>query len=310
MCAKGRSLEILARNGINVPRGFSVGCEHYQTAIAPRLDEIDASLPHAEDIAQIICGLALPNETCVSIEEGLDSLDGVDHFAVRSSGFVSTRGQVVAEDSTEISLAGQFESYLNVPRALVPFAVKQCWASLFNERSIKSFETGRDYVANSSMSVVIQEMIPAKACAVMMTVDPLSNGRTGAIEFAWGACEAIVAGLVDPDEATFERSSGSISATRIGSKRLRVKYEDYNGTSGNCVRVANAPADQNRFALEEHELEAIVTLGRAIEEIFGVPQDVEAVIDHNGRVVITQARAVTTLPPEFFPFHGQLTNAC
>jgi rifampicin phosphotransferase len=129
-------------------------------------------------------------------------------FAVRSSGTVLKNGEAIVEDSAKKSLAGQYESFLNVPPSEVANAVKLCWASLFNERSLHVFEakTNGSFL-DSKMSVVVQQMVLADVSAVMMTQDLLEKFPLLAMETTYGACEAIVSGKVTGDLITIDRNS-------------------------------------------------------------------------------------------------------
>lgn len=294
--SKAGNLEIMQTCGIQVPNGFTLGAEHYHPAVKPLLRSIEAAIEKSTPVEQVFRSLIIPDETKEYIENQLLKLSGARRFAVRSSGNVVQSGEIVPEDGVDVALAGQFDSFLNVPAELVPEAVLKCWASLFNERSISSFAIDHDYIHLSGMSVVIQEMIPAKASAVMMTCDPSGNGETGAIEFTWGPCEAIVAGIVNPDEAIFNRQGSAIRSTRIGSKVLGIEYADFSSACENANRIRITEDLRSRLALSMIEIGDLIALGRRVEEIFGCPQDIEAVVTYEGRVVITQARPITTLP--------------
>lgn len=301
MSRKGENLVVLAANGVTTPRGFMLGAEHYAVAVAKHLDTIEAAVDDPALILEIFEAMELSPATVDLLEVELGKLDGVERFAVRSSGNVISRGTAVDEDSAQTALAGQFDSFLQVPRDAVGVAVRRCWASLFNSRSMATFGIDHGYVANSTMSVVIQEMVVADASAVMMTVDPLGDGTTGSIDMTIGPCEALVAGLVSPDEVTFERDSGSVVGTVIGPKERRVVYDDFS-TGDNTHLVANPPTVSARLSLDDDTTRRIIEVGCRIEQIFGCPQDVEIVVTHSGGIVVTQARPVTTLPAVVTPF--------
>lgn len=219
-------------------------------------------------------------------------------FAVRSSAHPIVKGAQVAEDSEEISLAGQYSSFLRVPVEKVPEAVSRCAASLFNGRSIEIFKPGLDttYI-DSTMTVVIQEMIDATACGVMMTVDPMAYAdgiEVVGIEASYGACEAIVAGKTQGDLYLVDRSTGAVTATELGSKRWRVDLPVYGDTDHDGL-VAVPQELRDEYALTVVEAEQIAALGRRIEQHFGLPQDIEFVLDDHREVVVTQARPITTL---------------
>jgi pyruvate,water dikinase len=144
-------------------------------------------------------------------------------------------------------------------------------------------------------------MIPAAASAVIMTVDPLGDGETGAIEVTHGPCEAIVAGVTSPDEAVFSRRGGTISWTVVGSKEHRIEYEEF-GAEPNNARLLPNVLERGALAVSYETLSTLIRLGHHIESVFGVPQDIELVITPSGRIVVTQARPVTTLPCGIAPF--------
>lgn len=305
MSQKARNLEILGAAGVVVPRGFTLSADHYQRALSLAADEISAALPDAEKVAAVFAAMELPAETATYIDANVAALHDVKRFAVRSSGAIAAgSSQAILEDGPNVSLAGQFESFLNVPADFVSHAVRRCWASLFNPRSIVSFGNHPDYVRSSAMTVVIQEMIPAKASAVMMTADPMGDGRTGAVEFTWGPCGAIVGGFTSPDEAIFDRATGRLISIRLGRKERRLRYGDYGCSEDNETKVDTSVEDQCLMSIESATLMRLITLGDQIERLFGRPQDIEAVVTNDNNIVVTQARPVTMLPGDCVPFNA------
>jgi phosphoenolpyruvate synthase/pyruvate phosphate dikinase len=302
MTRKARNLEILRNHGISVPKGLTMDASHYRTAIELLTASIVDALPSSQRIKQIFLSAGMSTFSRSYLDTQLSLLAGVERFAVRSSGMVNEHGRHICEDSEEVSLAGQFESFLNVPRNHVPQAVCRCWASLFNERSIASFSADRDYVLSSTMSVVIQEMVPAKSSAVIMTIDPQGIGDIGGIEFTWGPCEAIVAGITSPDEVTFDRETGKILTTVVGPKERRVSYGVFSGENDNVRRVPTTPEERSLLSVNTITIKKMIDIGYEIELIFGRPQEIELVITSDDRIVITQARAITTLPNTITPF--------
>lgn len=302
MSRKASNLVELARHGIRVPRGFHLGPEHYRAAIAPVRAELIAASLSADSARQLFKGLGLPAATAGALQQGLAQFPPSSRFAVRSSGNIVARGQPIAEDGGETSLAGQFESFLNVPREGVGDALRQCWASLFNKRSIDAFGVDAGYVDNSTMTVLVQEMVVAAASAVVMTVDPLADGRVGGIELTVGPCEAIVAGRVNPDEVTFSRADGSMVNRRIGNKQYVVEYDTFARGSENTHLRLLASDRRERMAVADHVLHTIIAVACQVERIFGVPQDIELVVDDAEQITVVQARPITRLPAQFIPF--------
>ena len=299
MSKKATNLAALARHGVQVPQGFYIDASHYCEAVAPRRDELMLAATDTAEAHRFFGSLALPERTARALQDGLSSLSTAGPFAVRSSGNVAVRGRQIMEDGSEASLAGQFESFLCVPRENIVDAVRLCWASLFNERSIHMFAVDADYVEHSSMTVLIQEMIPAAASAVVMTVDPLGDGSTGGIELSLGPCEAIVSGAVSPDEVVFSRATGEILERRIGAKEIVIEYEPFSRRVANALRRTTPQAAREQLAVSENVLTEMVTLARRIERIFGVPQDLELVVTDRESIVVVQARPITRLPSTF-----------
>lgn len=302
MTRKADNLAVLAGHGIAVPRGFLLDGSHFTEALAAVGTQIGDALRDGEPLMEAFAESARPTaRTKRAIDVGLAALDGAHRFAVRSSGTVVARGVRVDEDGTETSLAGQFESYLAVPAERVSEAVTRCWASLYNPRSVASFAADADYIEKSTMSVVIQEMIPAAASAVMMTMDPLGDGTTGGIEMTVGPCEAIVSGVASPDEVIFRRFDREIVSFAIGRKEHQVVYSDFDDGPSNSRLV---PVDQDirdELSVDRPVLDALIALCQRIELIFDRPQDIECVTTTAGDIVVTQTRAVTRLPASW---HG------
>lgn len=302
MSRKAANIVELARGGIDVPKGFELDGSHYREAVAPLRAALLSAVENGDAVRELFTDLKLPPRTQIAVRDGLNSIPSTCAMVVRSSGNVVAKGRSLSEDGGEVSLAGQFESFLNVPRDQIHEAVRQCWASLFNDRSIQIFGADADYVNGSTMSVLVQEMMAAAASAVVMTVDPLGDGTTGAIELAVGPCEAIVGGVVSPDEVTFSREDGSVIHRRVGAKEVAIEYRPFSHASQNSTRRPLPPSVTERLAVADHVLPKIIELARRIESLFGVPQDIELVIDDHERITVVQARSITRLPKDFVPF--------
>ncbi len=62
----------------------------------------------------------------------VEYMPNAKYFAVRSSGAPFVKGKELIEDSSGVSLAGQYESYLEVPVEHISKAIMCCYASLFS----------------------------------------------------------------------------------------------------------------------------------------------------------------------------------
>jgi rifampicin phosphotransferase len=138
--------------------------------------------------------------------------------------------------------------------------------------------------------VVVQKLVDADAAGVLFTANPLTGARDQVlINAAWGLGEALVSGRVTPDTMVVEKASSTIIEQRINAKELMtVRMPD--GT-----REQPVPADRrNQAVLSPAQVAELAGLGVRIEQLYGLPIDVEWVI-HNNRFAIVQARPITNL---------------
>ncbi len=184
---------------------------------------------------------------------------------------VAVRSSATAEDLPGAAFAGQQDTYLDVEGAdAVVDAVRDCWASLRSERAVayrRRIGVGEDEVA---MAVVVQQMARPDWAGVLFTADPVTGARDRVVVDSFpGLGEAVVGGHVTPDHAVVD-ADGQVVERREGER----------------------PGQ----ALPEEVLAELARVGRSVAAHFGSPQDVEWVV-RDGRVVLTQARPMTALPP-------------
>ena len=296
---KGASLARLARAGLLVPSGYHVITNAYRNfvnennllpEILGALEETDADDPNSlEKASQVIKAMFVksPIPDCIAqaILAAYNNLPGVlPVVAVRSS--------ATAEDLPEASFAGQQETFLNISGAEeVLDATRKCWASLWTARAIDYRARHGISPEDVSIAVVVQKMVPAEAAGILFTVNPINGNRNQMlISASWGLGEAIVGGLVSPDNLTIDKISGKVIERQTGKKTVQTVPLN-GGTREQPVpeHLQEAPVLNNTQAKE------LAELGVQIEAIYGMPMDIEwAYAD--GQFVILQARPVTALP--------------
>ena len=205
----------------------------------------------------------------VASHHWFDSLAPDCLFAVRSSG--------VGEDSPAQSFAGIHETLLNVPRSGLAAAVATCRASARSPRAYAYRRaTGLD-VASIEIGVLIQRMVQATVSGVGFTVNPLTGQADEiVINAARGLGEALVSGVIDPDEYIVRKSTGELLLRRTSD-----------GGSG-------VPA------MHDGDIAALAVLLEEIEAHYGAPQDVEWCCNDGG-LWIVQSRPVTGTKPAGAP---------
>ncbi|MCR5508765.1 MAG: phosphoenolpyruvate synthase [Lachnospiraceae bacterium] len=280
---KGANLGEMTAAGINIPGGgvliagaYDVYLNH--NGIVP--DEYERS----EELRNAIRHGEFPEEIKEELTDFYNSI-GADRarLAVRSS--------ATAEDLDDASFAGQQETYLNVT-GLSDFTdkIRLCYASLWGDRAV-SYRKNCGYDKERVvLAVVIQKMVESDSSGVMFTADPAGDRNNVHINASYGLGEAVVSGIVSPDEYVCNRD-GKVIKEIIGSKEEEIIYSrDDRGT----VRV---PVDENRrkqAALGRSDILKLVAEGIRIEEHYGHPMDIEWAVK-DGVIYILQARSITTL---------------
>lgn len=317
----GEMTRALAPRGIKVPEGFAVTAEGYrafvdQNGLSGPLEETlerlargELELPEAgRRIRELILGGRFPPELEEEIREAYRELG---KRVGRPDPEVAVRSSATAEDLPQASFAGQHESYLNVrgEEELLE-ASRRCYASLFTDRAIayreeKGFEHTRVY-----LSLCIQRMVRADlggGAGILFTLDP-ETGFPGAIviDAVRGLGEAAVRGLVNPEEyVVFKTLLDRPNARPIIWKAAPSPPAGMGGGDGKNSPPAGhrppeagpvplPPEEGKPFVLSDDEVLTLARWGRAVEEHYGKPMDLEWARDGlTGELFIVQARPET-----------------
>ena len=298
---KGASLARLVENGLPVPDGFHITTIAYHRFVEENKleDRIQAALQSVEIdrpvslenaakvITDLFTGAQTPPEIAGDIAQAYAELSGRDPV-------VAVRSSATAEDLPEASFAGQQETFLNVSGIeFVLQAVKRCWASLWTARAIGYRARHRIGIEGLGLAVVVQILVPAEAAGILFTANPINGRRDQAmISAAWGLGEAVVGGLVTADTIILDKNNGEIIERQIADKRIMTARVN-GGTKDQPVpdELRTAPALDEQPALE------LLKLGVRIEDIYGMPMDIEWALA-DGEIAIVQARPITALPEE------------
>ncbi len=292
---KGANLGVLVRSAFSVPPGFVLLTSAYKLFVATNdiqqeIERIAESITLDEPLsAEQACAAIhalfeagkMPGEVAEAILTAYSQL-GEPAVAVRSS--------ATTEDLPGASFAGQQESYLNIrtPEELL-IAVQRCWSSLWTTRAL-SYRTRQGIDPGSvSMAVVVQQLVPADAAGVLFTVNPVTGASDEVlINATWGLGQILVEGRVTPDTVITEKASGRVKRMEIGDKIvMTVPWE-----SGTAEQTVD-PLLRQVAVLSTDQMKELTIIGRAIEQYFKAPQDVEWAIAH-GHIFILQSRPVTT----------------
>ena len=295
---KGASLARMARAGLPVPPGFLITTEAYRafvetdalqaSIVALAKDATRSSEDTSKEIRELFGPPSIPPDVLHEIQRAYAELTPASGDTLP----LAVRSTATAEDLPGASFAGQHDSFLNVrgEQALLD-AVKRCWSSLWTARALEYRRRQGIEPSTVWMAVVVQQMVAAEASGIMFTANPLSGARDEiAIDAAWGLGEAVVGGLVTPDHIVVNKTTDAIKEIKIGNKAVMTTLTD-TGTVESEVEESKRRAQ----VLSAAQVTELITLGRAIESLYGAPQDIEWCLA-NKKLYIVQARPITALP--------------
>jgi len=203
--------------------------------------------------------------------------------------FLAVRSSAIGEDGENHSFAGQFESYLYVPKEEVDVYIKKVWASAFSDR-VRSYSEHRGTGGAQPIAVIIQAMVPAEVSGVAFGINPLSGNRQEQVVNAvYGLGEGVVSGKLDADQFIIR---GAEIEKRIAEKTHRFSID---WQTGRGTRLETVDRELQRIpALTDEQVRAVCELLKKGERLYGVPLDMEfAWVDDT--LYVLQARPVTGL---------------
>ncbi|MEM4554604.1 MAG: phosphoenolpyruvate synthase [Candidatus Anstonellaceae archaeon] len=296
---KGANLGEMMSVGLPVPKGFVVTSGAYFAFI--KHNKIDETIREAtseldvennqqlgkasEMIKSRILGGEIPPQLRNEIANAYRNLQP------GKEPYVAVRSSATAEDLPEASFAGQQSTFLNVKGAEECVqAVKECWASLFEPRSIYYRSVNKFDHLKVGLAAVVQLMVQSEKAGVMFSVDPISQDRNEiAIEAAYGLGEIVVSGAVTPDRYVVDKQTLQIKSKSIAKQTwMIVKVNDQN------AKVDVREEMQEKQKINDIQIIELAKLAKKIEQHYGKPQDIEWAIAE-GKIFIVQARPITTL---------------
>lgn len=307
----GEMISHLSGAGVSVPGGFATTAEAFrlfleQTGLNDKinteLDSLDvnnvaALVESGKKIRSWIVNAALPTELEKQVRDAFDTMSEGDDIAV------AVRSSATAEDLPDASFAGQQETFLNIHGIdNVLIAIKEVFASLYNDRAI-SYRVHQGFEhAGVALSAGVQRMVRSETAAsgVMFTLDTESGFRDVVfITSSYGLGEMMVQGAVNPDEfyiskKLLQAGKPAIIRRNLGSKHQKMIYGEGGNTTKSTQIVDVSRQDRDQFSLTSEELVDLAKQALIIEKHYGHPMDIEWAKDgDNGKLYIVQARPET-----------------
>lgn len=307
---KGANLGELTSMGLPVPPGFCVTAGAYDEFINySELDEIVRILVSSLDVEDVealtdvskeVRDKINSSEIKPEIEEEIKRAYAqfAEEIGVENPE-VAVRSSATAEDLPDASFAGQQDTYLHIrgEEELLNH-IRSCWASLWTSRAIYYREKQNFDHFNVSLSVVVQKMVNSEKSGVMFTANPINNSKDEMmINASWGLGEAVVSGMVTPDEYVIDKNAKKVIEKNIASKKtMVVRKEGTVGTEEKLVSEVLGEEFVEAECLSENELNTLIERGLKVEELYGSVQDTEWGFDKDTKeFYFLQSRPITTI---------------
>ncbi len=191
---------------------------------------------------------------------------------------VAVRNSATTEDLADADFTGLHGSYLNIkgPIALI-YAVKCCFASLYNNRAIKYYDDIGLAHDKVFLSVGIQQMARSDigSSGVGSTSGP---GSPEIIYIAgiWGLGENIIQKIVTPDEflvakPTVKNKAKVLLKKILGSKNRMLVYKDVSAGTNSTLNIITPPELREKFVLEDDEIMQLAEWVLILEDYYKKP---------------------------------------
>lgn len=307
---KGANLGELTSFGLPVPPGFCVTAEAYTKFIKyAELDEVVKFLMEAVDVENVddLTNVSKEIQTKIKEKDFDPELEEEILRAYREFSEdigvkdpeVAVRSSATAEDLPDASFAGQQDTYLHISgEEELLNHIRDCFASLWTSRAIYYREKQNYDHFDVALSVVIQKMVNSEKSGVMFTANPINNSTDEImINASYGLGEAVVSGIVTPDEYIIDKKTKKVIEKNISEKEYMV-IKNENGVGTRTVNVKDVLGEDaiKAEALSAEELDTLIERGLKVEKLYGSVQDTEWGFDTDTKeFYFLQSRPITTL---------------
>jgi phosphohistidine swiveling domain-containing protein len=295
---KAVGLAQLIAAGFSVPQGFCITTDAY-------IQCLHASGLNDDEEWQKVCALS-GNERASALADCRSRIRQIEtsHLAVQWRSVLETlnrppserwavRSSATNEDVAQTSFAGLYRTQLGVALSEIDAAVKDLWASQWEDQVVE-YAARQSHKTAPRMAVVIQPMVDAQSAGVIYSIHPVT-GRSNqvTINAVPGLAAPLVDGTVKPDqylvEVTHEGKPIRVCKRILAhhSQRLMVSKEGLRTERfDDATRIQSLLTDAQLFSLAQTT--------KHIEQAFGHPIDLEWAFDAR-QLWLVQARPITTV---------------
>jgi pyruvate,water dikinase len=294
--------ELASRLGLPVPPGFAVSARAYErfveanglrARIGAHVRALDVrrfeDLERASGaIREMVARSEVPSDLAAALGSAaaeLEARSGSSRFALRSS--------ALGEDAL-LSFAGQYATVLGVRRGELLGRYREVLAGKFSPHAIYYLLSHELRETDLPMGVACLAMVDAAASGVVYSRDPLHPDEGDMLVHSiFGLGQFLVDGTVTPDVFRVRRGDGSIVASTVARKPVRLVLRP----DGSIGAEAVPEEEQRAPSLGGEHLATLARHAALLEDHYGTPQDVEWTLDRCGRLFLLQARPLRVLRP-------------
>jgi len=301
---KGANLGELTKAGFNVPPGFCVRSDAYDYLIQSNdlgqqileiVSSIDFNNFKGTDektalIRPLITNAKLPEDLEQEIVESYRTL----RARCGKETLVAVRSSVAVKGTSISSFPGMMDTYhyLRGEEEILTH-IKRCWASLWTSRAAMTRHHKKIEHKLALIAPVVQKMVHSDVAGVLFTANPITSNREEiVIEANWGLGESVVSGKSMNDFYLLDKSPLKLKNKRIAKKTVMVCFDKEKGFGRK--EMAIDPSIMDTQTLFEDQIIELGRIGIKIEELFGLPQDIEWAYE-KGELFILQSRNIRNL---------------
>jgi pyruvate,water dikinase len=135
-------------------------------------------------------------------------------------------------------------------------------------------------------------MVNSRVSGIIFTLNPLNGDRSKiSVDVSYGLGEAVVSGMVTPDNFLVDKVTLDVISCTQGSKEVMCVYRE-NGSDIETVEVVET--DRCKDCISREELHEVCRIAKGIDKYYGKPYDIEFAIDKDlsfpDNVIILQVR--------------------
>ncbi|MFH1705663.1 MAG: PEP/pyruvate-binding domain-containing protein [Patescibacteria group bacterium] len=196
-------------------------------------------------------------------QELIDVIDKLLFDYIKSDKVFAVRSSATIEDDSKNSMAGMFDTFLNISGETLSLKTLEVIRSAFSPKIEKYLKKDPSLITKLKMAIAVQEMVPARCAGVVFGVN-VQTRNLDIVEIE--ANEGLGEGVVSGEAKEVEQYKFSRAERRLIEQR--------------GPRVLSASEAKALFMLSE----------RLRSEFGDTPQDIEWAIDKEGQVWVLQTR--------------------